>query len=109
MGALLSFFGNAGRTLTMDSSTARCRWLSSGGATSADGRQPSADARQEVGQIEDLLVSDRVQHVRHRGIVGPARVVLVFPQGLHQVVLALAGQAGNALLAGIIAVVAEVA
>ena len=62
-----------------------------------------------MGQIEDLLVVDQVQNVRHRGIVGTARVVFVFPQRPHQVVLPLSGQAGNTLFTRIIPIVAEVA
>jgi hypothetical protein len=51
----------------------------------------SAQPRQEVGQIEDLLVADQVQHIRHRGVVAAARVVLVFAPRLDEIVLALAG------------------
>ena len=69
----------------------------------------SAETSQQVGQIGNLLVTDRVKNIRHRGIVAAARVVLVFPQRLHEVVLALAGKAGNILFTGIVPVVAEVA
>lgn len=63
---------------------------------------------QKVGEIEDLPVADQVKNIRHRGIVAAARVVLVFPQRLDEVVLALAGEAGNILFTGIIPVMAEV-
>jgi hypothetical protein len=69
----------------------------------------SAETREKIGEIEDLLVADQVEYIRHRGIVAAARVVLVFPQRLHEVILALAGKAGHVLLTGIIPLVAEVA
>src|SRR5262245_13414405 len=69
----------------------------------------SAETREKIGEIEDLLVADRVEYIRHRGIVAAARIVLVFPQRLHEVILALAGKAGHVLLTGIIPLVAEVA
>src|SRR5262249_3468729 len=69
----------------------------------------SAETREKIGEIEDLLVADRVEYIRHCGIVAAARVVLVFPQRLHEVILALAGKAGHVLLTGIIPLVAEVA
>src|SRR5262245_54801334 len=68
----------------------------------------SAETGEVIGEIEDLLVADRVEYIRHRGIVTAARVVLVFPQRPHQVILALAGQAGNILFTGIVRVMAEV-
>ena len=68
----------------------------------------SAETRQKIGQIEDLLVTDQVKNIRHRGIVAAARVVLVFPQRLHEVVLALAGKTGNILFTRVIPVMAEV-
>src|SRR5713226_1396225 len=64
---------------------------------------------QKVSQVEDLLVADQVKNIRHRGVVAAARVVLVFPQRLDEVVLALAGQAWNVLFSGIIPGMAEVA
>jgi hypothetical protein len=60
-------------------------------------------------EIEDLLVADAVQDVRHRSVVAAAAVVLVFAQCFHEVVLALGRDARNVALAGIIAAVAEAA
>ena len=56
-----------------------------------------------------MLVADRVKYVRHRGVIAAARVVFVFAQRLDEVVLALAGQAWNVLITGIISLMAEVA
>src|SRR5215475_16190966 len=68
----------------------------------------SAKTGQKVGEIKDLLVIDRVEDISHRGVVAATRVVLVFPQCFHEVVLALAGEARNILFAGIIQVMAKV-
>src|SRR5882672_114728 len=69
----------------------------------------SAQAGQKISEVENLLVADFVQNVGHRGIIAAARVVLECPHGFHEVVLALAGEAGNVALAGIISLVAEIA
>src|SRR6266850_4708137 len=68
----------------------------------------STETREKIGEIADLLVADRVKHIRHRGIVAAARVVFVFAQRLHEVVLALAGKTGNILFTRVIPVMAEV-
>src|SRR5215467_5918181 len=69
----------------------------------------SAETREKISEIEDLLVADRVEYIRHRGIVAAARVVLVFPQRLREVVLTLAGKAGHVLFTRIMRVMTEIA
>ena len=37
----------------------------------------SRDMGQKVGEIEDLLVADRVQYIRHRSVIAAARIAFV--------------------------------
>src|SRR5262249_20601241 len=69
----------------------------------------SWEAGEKIGQITNLLVADRVEYLWHGGVVGAARIVLVFAQRLHEVVLTLTGQPRHILFAGKIRVMAEVA
>src|SRR5712691_3087571 len=69
----------------------------------------SWEAREQIGEIAELLVVERVEHIRHRRVVGAARIVLVLTQRLHQVVLTLAGQPRHLLCTGKIWVMAKIA
>src|SRR5262245_7875581 len=69
----------------------------------------ATEASQEIGEVEELSVADRVENVGHRGVVAAPGIVFVFPQGFHQIVLALAGEAWGVLLAGIVPSMAEIA
>src|SRR5450756_466662 len=59
-----------------------------------------AEARDSVGEIDDLRVGHRRQHLGHGGVVAVPRIVLVFAQRLDQIVLALSGDARNVFAAG---------
>src|SRR5580692_5057043 len=69
----------------------------------------SADPGEKIGQICDLLGRHRLQHFGHGAVVAVAAVVLVFPHGLGEVVLALVGEARDVVFAGKIRVVAGIA
>lgn len=56
-----------------------------------------------------MVVADREKNIRHRSIVAAAGVVFVFAQGLDEIIFALACEARDILLAGIISLMAEVA
>ena len=64
--------------------------------------------REEVSEVGNLLIADRIEHIRHRGVVAAARVVLVFAHGFDEVVFALAGEPGNVLFAGKISLMTEI-
>ena len=68
-----------------------------------------AKARDGVGEIDDLCVGHRRQHLGHGGVVAVPRVVLVLAQRLDEIVLALVGDARNAFATGQIQIVAAVA
>jgi hypothetical protein len=57
-------------------------------------------AREKIGEVTDLLVGDGVEDFRHRGVVAAPRIVLIFAQRLHEVVLTLAGEPWDILGAG---------
>src|SRR5258708_20588472 len=69
----------------------------------------SADAGEKIGEIGDLLGCHRLQRLRHGGVVAVPAVVLVFPQGLGEIILALAGNARDIFAAGEIRLVAGAA
>jgi hypothetical protein len=63
-------------------------------------RHPLPSSRQmgeKMCEIEDVGIGHWIHHIRHRGVVAASRVALVPAQRLHEVVLALAGQARNVL------------
>jgi hypothetical protein len=62
-----------------------------------------------MGEIENIGVGQRINHIRHRSIVSASRIVFVFTQCLDEVILALTGQTRSVLLAGKILVMTEVA
>src|SRR5262245_64060465 len=65
--------------------------------------------REEIGEVDEILVLHAVDYLGHLGIVAASRIVLVAAQRLEQIVLALAGKPGNVLLPGIIGLVTEIA
>ena len=65
--------------------------------------------RGKVGEIRDVFFFDRLQRFRHRGIIPWPRAVLVLSQYLQEVILPLAGDAGNVRLPRKIGVVADIA
>jgi hypothetical protein len=67
----------------------------------------SWEARQKIGEIEELLVADPVEYIPHRCVVAASRIVLVRTQRLHEVVLTLASQPRHLLGTGKIRVMAE--
>src|SRR5262249_35855734 len=70
---------------------------------------PSLQPREEVGEVDEILVLHGVDNLGHLGVVAASRIVLVAAQRLEQVVLALASKPGNVLLPGVIGLVAEIA
>jgi hypothetical protein len=60
----------------------------------------SLEARQKIGEIEELLVADRVEHITHRCVVAASHIVLVRTQRFHEVVLTLASQPRHLLGTG---------
>src|SRR5215468_12767578 len=66
-------------------------------------------SREEIGELDEILVLHAVDDLGHLGVVAASRIVLVAAQRLEQVVLALAGKPGNVLLPGIIGLVTEIA
>ena len=52
----------------------------------------SWEACQKIGEIEELLIADRVEHFRHRWVIAASRIALIRAQRLHEVVLTLASQ-----------------
>ena len=48
--------------------------------------------REVIGELDELRVVDRLEHLGHRGIVASARAVLLLTQRLQKIVLALVGE-----------------
>src|SRR5262249_12788938 len=69
----------------------------------------SLQVGQIMGEIKDVGVGYWIHHISHRGVVAASCIALVLAQRLHEVVLALAGQAWNVLYPGKILLMAEVA
>src|SRR5262245_3520149 len=69
---------------------------------------PSLLPREEVGEVDEILVLHGIDDLGHLGIVAASRIVLVAAQRLEQIVLALAGKPGNVLLPGIIGLMTEI-
>src|SRR5437660_12928273 len=69
----------------------------------------SAQARQVVGELDQLRIVDRLQRFEHYRLVSAPRTALVFAQCFQEVVLALTGDAGHGLLSGRIGAVAHIA
>src|SRR6202043_2085111 len=67
------------------------------------------DSGEKIGKIVDLLCCHRLQDFRHGAVIAVAAVVLVFPHGLGEIILALIGDARDVVLAGKIGVVAGIA
>ena len=57
---------------------------------SASTRSPQM--REVIGELDELRVVDRLEHLGHRGIVASARAALVITQRLQKIVLALVGE-----------------
>src|SRR5262245_32053072 len=57
----------------------------------------SAETRDIVGEIEDLLVAYWRQDFRHGAIIAATNIVFVFAQRLYEIILALIGNARNIL------------
>src|SRR5262249_6214006 len=64
--------------------------------------------REEIGEVDEILVLHAVDDLGHLGVVAASRIVLVAAQRLEQVVLALAGEPGNVLLPGVIGLMTEI-
>jgi hypothetical protein len=60
-------------------------------------RPSSRQMGEKVREIEDVDLGHWIHHIRHRGVIAALRIALVPAQRLHEVVLALAGQARNVL------------
>src|SRR6516165_2214555 len=69
----------------------------------------SWEARQKIGEIEELLVADRVEYLCHGWVIAASRIVLVLAQRFHEIVLTLASQPWHLLGTGKIWVMAEIA
>src|SRR5947209_722331 len=64
-------------------------------------------AGDRVGEVEDVLVAERREHIAHAGVVAPPRIRLVLAQGLDQVVLTLRGDPRHVVGAGEIRAMTE--
>src|SRR5262245_17229620 len=69
----------------------------------------STEARDVIGEVQNLLVVDGCQDFGHGGIVTAANIVFVFAQRLHEVILTLAGDARNIIASRQIQTVTTVA
>src|SRR5215813_3068770 len=68
----------------------------------------SLEARQKIGEIEELLIAERVEHIPHRCVVAAPRIALILTQRFHEVILTLASQPRHLLGTGEIRVMAEI-
>ena len=68
----------------------------------------SLEAREKIGEIEELLVADGVEYLCHGWVIAASRIVLVLTQCLHEVALTLASQLRYLLGTGKDRVMAEV-
>src|SRR5712692_9323062 len=70
-------------------------------------RQASLRVRDQIGEVDELGVVERLDHFRHRGVIARARIGLVLAQCLEQVILSLRRQPGYIIVPGEIQVVTE--
>src|SRR5450759_483493 len=77
--------------------------------TAAFGYETSAQPGEKISEIGDLIRRHRLQRFRHGGVIAVAAVVLVFPHGLGEIILALVGDTRDIFFAGEIGVVAGIA
>ena len=62
-----------------------------------------------MGEIDNIAIRQWNHDVRHRSVVAASGIALVFAHRLHEIVLALAGQARNILFPGKVLVMAKIA
>src|SRR5258705_7662121 len=69
----------------------------------------SPQVRQVIGELDELGIVERLQHLEHDRLVRVPRSAFVVAQGLEQIVLTLVGEPRHRLLTGKIRAVARIA
>jgi hypothetical protein len=66
-------------------------------------------AREVIGELDELRVVDRLGHLGYRSIAPPARAVLVFPQRFQQILFAVVGEPRHVVPPGKVGAMADIA